>query len=174
MGLTPDSNGTRVTIRFLAAPYGEVWSRLAECFRQAIAAGGIEVILDSTNVAGWGTTVADWDHEVTTNLLYQFGDPALGVARTYISSNIRRGVLFSNTEGYKNAEVDRLFAEAAVETDEGKRQDLYSKVQETLVEDVPVLWMTEQLYPTLHDNRLKDLIVSAIGVNTNFAQAHFA
>ena len=173
MGLTPNAKGNRVTIRFLVAPYGEVWSRLAEYFRQAMAAGGIEVILVSTDVAGWGTTVADWEHDVTTNLLYQFGDPALGVARTYISSNIRKGVLFSNTQGYENAEVDRLFAEAAAQTDEDKRQELYSRVQKILVDELPVLWMTEQRYPTLYDSRLVDLITSAIGVNANFAQTHF-
>lgn len=174
IGLKPDANGTRATIHFLVAPYGEVWSRLAEYFRQALAAGGIEVVLDSTDVAGWGKGVADWDYDVTTNLLYQFGDPALGVARTYISSNIRKGVLFSNTEGYENEEVDRLFAEAAVQTDEVERQKLYSEVQKILVDDLPVLWMTEHRYPTLYDNRLEDLIVSAIGVNANFARAHFA
>jgi hypothetical protein len=49
-------------------------------------------------------------------MLYQNGDPALGVARSYISSNIRKGVMFTNTEGYSNKEVDDLFARAAVQT----------------------------------------------------------
>lgn len=173
MGMTPDADGTRATIHFLMAPYGEVWTRLAEYFRQAMAAGGIKVILDSTDVAGWGKSVADWDYDVTTNLLYQFGDPALGVARSYISSNIRKGVLFSNTEGYENPEIDKIFSAAATETDEAVRQTLYSQVQKILVDELPVLWMTEQRYPTLYDNRLTDLVTSAIGVNANFANAHY-
>ena len=174
MGLTPGANGTRVTISFLVAPYGEMWSRLAEYFRQAMAAGGIEVTLVSTDIAGWGQSIANWDYDVSTNMLYQNADPALGVARSYISSNIRQGVLFTNTQGYENAEVDRLFAEAAVSTSPEERQVLYSEAQRILVEELPVLWMTEQQYATIHDSRITDLITGGTGVNGNFARARFA
>ena len=51
----------------------------------------------------------------------------LGVEAVYL--------LFSNTQGYSNPEVDRLFEEAALALDEAKRQELYSKVQQILVED---------------------------------------
>lgn len=174
MGLARDAGGRRVTIRFLIAPYGEVWTRLAEYFRQAMAAGGIEVILDTTDIAGWGQSIANWDYEVSTNMLYQNADPAIGVARSYISTNIRKGVLFNNSQGYENAEVDRLFAQAAVQTSETARQELYSAVQRILVEELPVLWMTEQRYATLHDARIVDLVVGATGMNSNFAHARFA
>jgi peptide/nickel transport system substrate-binding protein len=174
MGLMPDANGTRVTIQFLVAPYAETWIRLAEYFREAMKAGGIEVVLNSTDVAGWGKSVGNWEYEVTVNMLYQFGDPAFGVSRSYISSNIRQGVLFSNTQGYSNPEVDRLFEAAAAATDEEARQALYTEVQKLLVDELPVLWMTEQRYPTIYDNRLQDLIVSAIGVNGNYARARYA
>lgn len=174
MGLTPDASGNRVTIHHLVVPFGEMWTRLAEYFRQAMSAGGIEVVLDSTDPGGFAETVSNWDYDTTCNMLYQFGDPALGVARSYISSNIRKGVMFTNTEGYENAEVDRLFAEAAVQTTEEARQELYSAVQKILVDELPVLWMTEQKFATLHDTRIKDLIVSATGVNANFAEAHYA
>ena len=174
MGLAKGADGKRVTVNFLIAPYGEIWTRLAEYFRQAMAAGGIEVNLVSTDIAGWGQSVANWDYEVTTNLLYQNGDPALGVARSYISTNIRQGVLFTNTEGYENPEVDRLFAEAAVATDPEKRQELYSAVQRILVDELPVLWVVEQQFPTMYDSRLTDVIVSSTGVNSNFANARYA
>lgn len=173
MGLERDANGTRTTIHFLTPPVGETWTRLGEYFRAAMKEGGIEVILDATDIAGWGTSVGNWDYDATINMLYQFGDPAVGVARSYVSSNIRQGVLFSNTQGYSNPEVDKLFADAAAQTDESQAQALYSELQRIVVDDLPVLWMTEQRYPTIHDNRLKDLIVSAIGVNANFVQAYY-
>ncbi|MCA2012281.1 ABC transporter substrate-binding protein [Pararhodobacter sp. CCB-MM2] len=174
MGLTPDANGTRVSINFLVVPAGEMWTRLAEYFRQAMAAAGIEVTLVSTDMAGWGQAVSNWDFDMTNNLLYQNADPALGVARSYISTNIRQGVLFTNTEGYENPEVDRLFAEAAVAIDPAERQRLYSEVQQILVAELPVLWMAEQQYPTLYDSRLTDVIVTGTGVNGNFATARYA
>lgn len=173
MGLTPNADGTRVTIDFLIAPYGEIWTRLAEYFRQAMAVGGIDVKLITTDIAGWGQSVANWEYGVTTNLLYQNADPALGVARSYMSSNIRKGVLFTNTEGYENPEVDRLFAEASVAVTEEERQTLYSEVQKILVDELPVLWMVEQEIPTIYDNRIKDLITTGTGVNGNFSTAKY-
>jgi peptide/nickel transport system substrate-binding protein len=110
---------------------------------------------------------------MTGNLVYQFGDPALGVSRTYISSNIKKGILFSNTAGYSNPEVDRLFEEAATSTSEAKRQELYSQVQKILVEDVPVVWMFEQAYPTFIDRRLKNVTTTAIGVHESFSDVSF-
>src|SRR5690606_24443958 len=173
-GLKRGADGKRFTMRFLVVPAGEMWTRLGEYFRQAMAAGGIDVVLETTDMAGWGQRVSNWEFEATNNLVYQNADPALGVARSYVSSNIRKGVLFSNTEGYENPEVDRLFAEAAVQTTREARQERYTAVQRILVEDLPVLWMTEQRYATLYDNRLVDVIVGATGVNGNLAQARYA
>ncbi len=174
MGLARGADGKRLSVNFLVVPAGEMWTRLAEYFRQAMTAGGIDVNLVSSDMAGWGQSVSNWEFDITNNMLYQNADPALGVARSYISSNIRKGVLFTNTEGYENPEVDRLFAEAAVATDPAKRQELYSAVQKILVDDLAVLWMTEQKLPTIYDNRLQDVIVTGTGVNGNFASARWA
>src|SRR5690606_8380364 len=117
MGLKPDANGVRVSVKFTMVPAGETWTRLAEYVRQACAAGGINVELQSNDLAGWVEAVSNGDFDISGNQLYQNGDPALGVARTYVSSNIRKGVMFSNTAGYSNPRVDELFEAAAVETD---------------------------------------------------------
>lgn len=174
MGLKPDAKGVRATIRFLVVPFGEFWTRLGEYFRQAMKQGGIEVVLDTTDPGGFAEKISNWEYETTSNMLYQNGDPALGVARSYISSNIRKGVMFTNTEGYSNPEVDDLFARASVQTSDTERAALYSKVQKLLVDELPVLWMTEQQFPTIHDARLENLIDTAIGVNGTFGRARWA
>ncbi|NWJ25341.1 ABC transporter substrate-binding protein [Rhizobium sp. RM] len=173
MGLKPDASGTRVTLKFTMVPAGDTWTRIAEYVRQACGAAGIKIELQSNDLAGWVSAVSNGDFDISGNQLYQNGDPALGVARTYISSNIRKGVMFSNTSGYSNPKVDELFEAAAVELDQGKRQTLYSEVQKLLVEEAPVIWLCEQKYPTIYDNRLKDLITTSTGVNSNFGNAHF-
>lgn len=174
MGLKPDSGGVRATLKFSMVPAGDTWTRIAEYVRQALAAAGINVELQSNDLAGWVESVSNGDFDISGNQLYQNGDPALGVARTYISSNIRKGVMFSNTSGYSNPKVDELFEAAAGEIDVEKRQALYTEVQQLLVEEVPVLWLAEQQYPTIHDNRLKEITTSATGVNSNFGTVHFA
>lgn len=174
MGLKPDASSTRVTLKFTMVPAGDTWTRIAEYVRQACSAAGIKIELQSNDLAGWVAAVSNGDFDISGNQLYQNGDPALGVARTYISSNIRKGVMFSNTAGYSNPKVDELFEAAAVELNQEKRQALYTEVQKLLVEEAPVIWLCEQKYPTIYDNRLKDLITTATGVNSNFGTTHFA
>lgn len=110
---------------------------------------------------------------MTTTTVYQFGDPALGVSRSYVSSNIRKGILFSNTCGYSNPEVDRLFEEAATATSDDKRQEHYSALQKIMVDEVPVIWLLEIDYPNLMDKRLKNVVTSAIGVHDTFGTVSF-
>lgn len=168
IGLKPDANGIRVSLKFSMVPAGETWTRIAEYMRQSLAKAGINVELQSNDLAGWVESVSNGDFDISGNQLYQNGDPALGVARTYISSNIRKGVMFSNTSGYSNPKVDDLFDLAAGEIDPEKRQAYYTEVQQLLVEEMPVLWLAEQRYPTIHDKRLKEATASATGVNSNF------
>ncbi|WP_441276600.1 ABC transporter substrate-binding protein [Tardiphaga sp. 172_B4_N1_3] len=173
MGLKPGPDGKRVTLRYLISPVSEANTRAAEFLRQSLGRVGIDLQLQTTDIAGWAQKFADWDYDMTGNLVYQFGDPALGVARTYITSNIKKGILFSNTAGYSNPEVDRLFEEAAVATSDDKRQELYSQVQRILVEDVPVVWTFEQDYPNFIDKRLKNVLSTAIGVHETFGAVSF-
>jgi peptide/nickel transport system substrate-binding protein len=173
MGLKPGADGKRVTLRYLISPVSEANTRAAEFLRQSLGRVGIDLQLQTTDIAGWAQKFADWDYDMTANLVYQFGDPALGVARTYITSNIKKGILFSNTAGYSNPEVDRLFEEAAVATSDDKRQELYSQVQRILVEDVPVVWTFEQDYPNFIDKRLKNVLSTAIGVHETFGSVSF-
>jgi peptide/nickel transport system substrate-binding protein len=174
MGLKPDAKGVRATVKIMPMPYGETWTRLGEYLKQALGKAGIAVTLESTDAAGWSQRVANWDYEITTNFLYQYGDPALGVARTYISDNIRKGVLFTNTMGYSNPKVDALFAAGVREVDPAKRQALYSEVQQILSDDLPVVWLLEMEFPTFLDKRVKNANKTAIGVNDTYEDVWLA
>lgn len=158
-------------IRLLALPYGEAWTRWAEAVKQNLGDIGLNIQLVSTDVAGYGQRLSDWDFDMAFTWLSQFGDPALGVARTYVSSNIAKGSPWNNVAGYSNLEVDRLFAEAASANGEEKRQELYTKVQQILVDDLPVAWMLELEFPTIYRSNLKNLIKTATGMNDAFKDA---
>lgn len=169
MGLKPNGDGVRAEITFTPMPYGETWSRLAEYIKQSWGKVGVNVTLKSTDVAGWVQKVSNWDYQTTTDFVYQYGDPSLGVARTYVSSNIRKGVMFTNTMGYSNPKVDELFAKAAVENDAAARQAELSEVQKILVDDVPVIWLLEMEFPTFVNKRVHNAVTTAIGTTENFA-----
>src|SRR6056297_1269425 len=159
------------TIQILPLPYGETWQRWAEAVRQNLSEVGIESELVATDVAGWNQKTGDWDFDLAFTYLYQYGDPALGVARTYISSNIAKGSPWNNVSGYVNEEADRLFAEAAIQPDDAARQELYTEVQNIVVDDVPVAWMLELQFPTIYRCDLKNPVSTAIGVNDGMRDA---
>src|SRR6266850_3810060 len=123
------------------------------------------------DVPGSNQKIGDWDYDIAFTYLYQYGDPALGVGRNYITSQIVKGQQFNNVEGYSNPEIDKLFAEGAVATPDSKRKEIYEKAQKILVEDVPVAWMLELQFPTITRCKIKDLITTAIGVNDGFRDA---
>ena len=158
-------------VKLLALPYGEAWSRWAEAIKQNLSDAGVNVVIETTDVPGWTQRASNWDFELNFNFLYQFGDPAAGVARNYITSNIIKGNPFGNPGGYSNPEVDRLFAEAAIAPTDAARQALYTKVQQLMAEELPVLWLLEMDFPTIYRCNVKNLVTTAIGVNDGFREA---
>ena len=132
-GLKPDADGVRFKLRHLTLPYGEIWARLAEYLRASFKQIGVELTLESTDTGGWARRISDWDYDTSINFLYQYGDPTLGVERTYVSTNIKKTV-FTNTGGYVNPEVDKLFATARNAAAPADRQAAFFAVQALLVE----------------------------------------
>jgi len=173
MGLTPGANGVRVEVGLLGLPYGELWDRLSQYIRQALGEVGVAVTIETADVAGWGSRISNWESDMSTTYLTTLSDPALGVARSYITENQQKGVLFTNTAGYSNPEVDRLFAQAANEPDEAKRRELYHQVQKILADDVALAWLVELQWPTIFSAKLKNVVRNGLGPNDNFAEAYF-
>lgn len=158
-------------IRLLPLPYGETWQRWAEAVKQNLGEVGIPVEIVATDVAGWNQKLGERDYDMAFTYLYQYGDPALGVARSYLSTNQEKGSPWNNVEGYENPEIDAMFEAAATAVGTEARQEIYDKIQKQLVEDVPVAWALELEFPTIYRCEVKDLVKTAIGVNDGFKDA---
>lgn len=156
------------TIRQLSFPYGSTWDRLGEYTKQALEQLGFKVNVESTDAGGWASRTGNWDFDLTTTFTYQYGDPALGVQRLYISSNIVKGSPFANVQGYSNPETDKLWEAAASEVDPAKRQALYTQIQTTLVNEVANGFLVDMEFPTLYRANVKNLVKTAIGLNESF------
>lgn len=156
------------TIRMLSFPYGATWERLDEYTKQSLEQLGFNVNLEATDAGGWASRTSNWDFDLTTSYAYQYGDPALGVERFHIASNIVKGSPFANVQGYSNPELDKVWTAAASETDEAKRQELYTQIQKTLVEDASLTYLVDMEFPTLSRNKVKNLVKTAIGLNESF------
>jgi peptide/nickel transport system substrate-binding protein len=172
-GLKPNAQGIRFTVKHLVLPYGEVWSRLSEYLRTSLRQVGIELVLESTDAGAWARRVGDWDYETTINFVYQYGDPTLGVERTYVSTNVQK-VTFTNTGGYANPDVDKLFATARTAAAPAERQAAFSAVQKLLNDDIPQIWLMELSFPTIYDKRLQNVIALGTGVHASFDDVFLA
>ena len=159
------------TVRLLPLPYGETWIRWAEAIKQNLEEVGIPIEIQATDVAGWNQKLADWDYDLAFTWLGQNGDPAVGVERSYKTSQIAKGSPWNNVAGYSNPALDELFEQAAVAYPAEARRPLYDEVQTILRTDVPVAWLLELGYKTIYNCKVKDLINTATGLNDSLGGA---
>jgi peptide/nickel transport system substrate-binding protein len=112
----------------------------------------------------WAQRVSNYDFDLTMDTVYNWGDPIIGVNRTYLSSNIRKGVIWSNTQQYSNPKVDELLQAAALETSPAKRKALYSEFQKIVVGDVPIYFINATPYYNAFSKGLAGLPTSIWGM----------
>ncbi|PWE35020.1 peptide ABC transporter substrate-binding protein [Pelagicola sp. LXJ1103] len=166
--LLAESSYDGETIRLLGLPYGETWQRWAEAIKQNFTEVGINVEIVPTDVAGWNQRTSDRDFDLAFTYLYQYGDPALGVSRTYMGDNAAPGSPWNNVSNYQNPETDKMFTEAALLADPEERAAVYKAVQDQIVGDVANLWLLELGFPTIYRCNVMNPVSTAIGVNDGF------
>jgi peptide/nickel transport system substrate-binding protein len=85
----------------------------------------------------WGTHVRDYqahDYTLSNSANTLRPDPD-GYIFKYFHS---KGTL--NAGGYRNEDLEPLIAEARAISDEARRKDLYTRIQQVLLEDSPNFW----------------------------------
>jgi peptide/nickel transport system substrate-binding protein len=146
-GVKPGANGVRLTLDVDAIPGSGELKTIQEYLKPALSKVGIEVNLrQSPDFPSWARRVASLEFEMTVDSVWNWGDPVIGVHRTWLSSNIKPGVIWSNTQSYSNPKVDTWLAAAGQEMDAAKRKELYKQVQKTIVDDCPVAFIYEQSF----------------------------
>ena len=118
----------------------------AEYIVQALEEIGIDAELNvSADFPSWAARVSGGEHQLTVNQVWNWGDPVIGVHRTYLSDN-RVGVIWTNNTGYENAEVDALLDKAGQEFDVAARKALYADFQDIVADEVPIYFLTQPPY----------------------------
>jgi peptide/nickel transport system substrate-binding protein len=88
------------------------------------------------------------------------------------SSTIKPGTVFTNGSYWSDPRVDELLNKAKVEPDQARRADLYAQALKIVAEEIPIIWTHEMNFPTVVNNKFGDVIVSALGVYSNFDRAY--
>lgn len=119
----------------------------------------------SADFPTWAKRMGEMDFDMSWDTVFNWGDPVIGVHRTYVSSNIGKGV-WSNTQGYSNARVDELLDMAAKEGDTEKRKALYDEFQAIIAAEVPVYHVNTLPYHTVFNNKVKNAPMGIWGTST--------
>ncbi len=150
------SDGMRfsLTCDYIPGP-AEQQKSVAEYLKSQLKKVGIKVVVRAApDFPTWAGRVASHDFDMTMDVVFNWGDPVIGVNRTYLSNNIVKGVIWSNTQSYSNPEVDKLLNAAAVEMDPKKRKTLYDEFQMIVGEDLPIYWINSLPYHTAYDKKI--------------------
>lgn len=147
-------DGMELTVDFIPGAK-EQQQTIAEYLKSQLKKIGIAVTVRAApDFPTWAGRVGGHDFELSMDIVFNWGDPVIGVHRTYLSSNIKKGVIWSNTQQYKNDRVDEVLNAAAIESDQDKRAALYAEFQQLVATDLPVYWINALPYHTAYDNRL--------------------
>jgi len=125
-----------------------------EYVKAALKKVGINVtVRASADFPTWAKRMGTMNFDLSWDAVFNWGDPVIGVHRTYQTSNIGKGV-WSNTQGYSNPRVDELLEMAGKENDPAKRKALYSEFQKIVNEDMPIYFSNTLPYHTVYSNKV--------------------
>lgn len=174
-GLAPNAEGIRFSLTMDFIPGQEEMGRnIAEYLRSQLRKVGIAVeVRTAPDFPTWAQRVANYDFDMTEDVVFNSGDPVLGVNRTYLTSNIRKGVIWSNTQQYSNPRVDELLEQAAVETDPEKRKALYTEFQQIVVADLPIYYVNVIPVRTARKDTLMDVPTGIWGVTAPMDKSYW-
>ena len=173
-GYPRGDDGTRfsLSVDFIPGP-GEQQQNVAEYLKSQLPEVGIEVdVRSAPDFPTWAGRVSSYDFDMTMDVVFNWGDPVIGVHRTYLSSNIVPGVIWSNTQQYSNAEVDELLNAAAKEMDGAKRSELYHAFQDIVADELPIYWLNTLPYHTAHKDSVKNVPISIWGTMSTMDEVY--
>lgn len=162
-GLPKGADGKRFQLRLVYDTGRPEYTPMAQTLSTYWEAIGVDVVLEGADrPVVLNRVFTNYDFDGTLMSYTTSGDPALGIARLYVSESIKQGQNFNNAAQYSNAEVDRLFTAGRDAATQEERAKHYFAVQEILAKDLPVLTYYEPSQIQASTVRLKNLTISGL------------
>ena len=173
-GLVLDSNGVRFTMVLDMPTYAKDRQEvLSETLKQSLRQIGIIVELrKSPDFGSWVKRVTSFEYEATLSGIWGYSDPVIGVHRLFKCDNIR-SVIWTNTAGYCNPDVDAALNEAATTFDFAKRKAAYDRFQEIISVDLPLIPLTDSPTNTVYSAKLKNIPIHGWGALSPWDEVYF-
>ncbi|HEY4065570.1 MAG TPA: ABC transporter substrate-binding protein [Burkholderiaceae bacterium] len=167
------SDGTRfkITMDYYPGP-DDQQKNPAEYIRGALKKVGIAVeVRASPDFPTWAKKMATHDFDLSMDANYNWGDPIIGVHRTYLSTNIRP-IVWTNTQSYNNPKVDELLNAAGSVVDPVQRKAYYAAFQKIVTDELPVYFINQVGYQTIASKRVGNVPSSIWGTMSPFDEVY--
>lgn len=147
------ADGRRLSVEYLSVVEFPSYKPIGDYLRAQLGSKlGVEISgLRDVSLSEWQRLMAAGEFDLSLEHRLVWGDPLLGVHRTYHSDAIRPDGIFTNYSGYASPEADGLLDAAAAEPDPAKRRSLYARFQARIAEDLPIIWLSEIPVSIVHD-----------------------
>jgi peptide/nickel transport system substrate-binding protein len=173
-GYKAGADGERFKLTIYYVPGAEDQQKtVAEYIRAQLKKIGIAVdVRTSADFPAWAKRMASHDFDMSMDLVFNWGDPIIGVHRTYLSSNIKP-IVWTNTQSYNNPKVDELLNTAGGVLDPTKRKAYYATFQKIVTEDLPVEFINVVPYYTAASKKLGNVPMSIWGPMSPYDDVYF-
>ncbi len=163
-GYKRDADGTRVKLTIDYYPGADTQQKnVAEYLRTQLKKAGIELTVRApADFASWAKRMASHDFDLSMDAAFNWGDPIIGVHRTYLSTNIRP-IVWTNTQSYRNPKVDELLESAGTILDPTKRKAYYAAFEKIVTDELPVYVIDQVGYYTASRKNVGNVPVSIWG-----------
>jgi peptide/nickel transport system substrate-binding protein len=146
---------------------------VAEYLRSQLKKIGITIeVRTSADFPSWAKRIASHDFDMTMDVVFNWGDPIIGVHRTYLSTNIKP-IVWTNTQSYKNPKVDELLNTAGGILDPVKRKAYYATFQKIVTDEVPIAFINVLPYHTAFSKKIDGLPTSIWGPMSPYDEVSF-
>jgi peptide/nickel transport system substrate-binding protein len=164
-GYKPGAGGERfkLTIDYLPGS-DDQQKNVAEYTRGQLKKVGIAVeVRASADFPAWAKRLATHDFDLSMDTVFNWGDPIIGVHRTYLSTNIKP-IVWTNTQSYNNPKVDELLNTAGGILEATKRKAYYATFQKIVTDDLPIDFINVVPYHTATSKKVTGVPTTIWGV----------
>ena len=149
-GYPRGADGTRFKQRLLSMSARGSEGRIGEIVRDQLKQVGIDAQIIATDRASFVNTMfINWDFDMAIQQGATGPDPMVGSTRFIHSKRIQK-VPFVNATAFTNAEVDKLLDEEFLQVSMEKRAAMWHRIQEIVMDELPMLPIYEQPMVNTH------------------------
>ena len=153
-GYSKGAGGVRMKLRLLFTAAQAGFPAMADIIRSNLQEVGVQVTLEASDAqVTMDRAFTKFDFDLTILPYTTAGDPAIGIARVYVTNEGKRP--FTNPTGYSHARVDELFARGASFLLQEERRRPYLEVQKIVAEDLPVLLLVERIEADVANDKFR-------------------